>query len=371
VIDNGSGFIKAGFAGDTEPQSIFPTIVGPNRCGAKDYVNDNSKRAILKFKHPIERGIIMNWDDMERIWHHTFYNELRISPEEHPVLMTENVLNPRANREKMTQIMFETFNTPAFYTATQSALALYASGRTTGLVLDIGYGVTHAVPIYEGMEISHAISRLDLAGRDLTDYLMKLLATRRYIFSTTEEHDCVPDIKEKLCYTALRPQQELLLDTALVEKTYEMPDTQVLTIGKERFQCPDALFNPAVLGMDAPGIVELVFQSIMKSDSDIRKDLYKNIVVSGGSSMFTGLAESIHSELSTLAPSAYLIRIFAPPQRKYYAWLGGSMLGASSTFPDKWISKGDYDEWGPSVVNNVCYCPQNSAYIPSTSLPMI
>jgi len=368
VIDNGSGMCKAGVAGEDAPKVCFPSIVGRPKVTAgamigteqKDvYIGEEAqaKRGILKLAYPIEHGIVTSWDDMEKIWHHCYFNELRVHPEEHPALLTEAPMNPKANREKMIQIFFEGFNVPSFYVSVQAVLSLYASGRTTGIVLDSGDGVTHTVPIYEGYSLPHSIMRIDLAGRDLTEYMMKLLTEIGVSFASSAEREIARDIKEKHAYVALDFDTELKAssESSVKEVPYTLPDGQVITIGNQTFRCPEALFQPLKLGKEYPGIHELTFQSIMKCDVDVRKELYGNIVMSGGTTMFTGISERLNKEITALAPSTIKIKVVAPAERRFSVWIGGSILSSLSSFQTLWVTKAEFDETGPTIVHRKCF----------------
>jgi actin-related protein len=367
VIDNGSGVVKAGFSGEDAPRAIFPSIVGrPKNPGviigveAKDeYIGDEAqqKRGVLKITYPVGHGIVQDWDDMEKIWNHTFYVELRVSPDEHPVLLTEAPLNPKVNREKMTQIMFETFNVPCLYVAIQAVLSLYSAGRTTGIVCDSGDGVTHTVPIYEGFSIPHAVSRIQLAGRDLTGFMAKLLTERGYNFTSSAEMEIVRDIKEKTAFVAVDYEAALkqATDSSSLEMNYELPDGKVITIGSERFRCPEYLFKPLEMnGKELDSIQDLTYKSIQECDVDVRRELYQNIILSGGTTMFEGIGERLLKEIESRAPKSINVKVIASPDRRYAVWRGGSTLTSLSTFASMWITKEDYDEHGASIVHRKC-----------------
>lgn len=250
--------------------------------------------------------------------------------------------------------MFETFHTPNIYLGITSVMSLYTAGLKTGIVVDSGYGATQIVPIYQGYALPHAILRLDLAGLELTNYLMKILSDRGNKFTTPADQKVVSDIKEKMCYVAADVVKEKSELGPAVETKYTLPDGRVITIGDERFRCPEALFKPSLVDKVSEGIHTLTFDSIRKCDDDTWKDMYGNIVFSGGSTMFQGLADRMTTEMSALAPSGLNVKVTAPPVRKISTWIGASILASLSTFQEMWITKAEYDESGPGVVHRKC-----------------
>jgi actin-related protein len=295
---------------------------------------------------------------MEKVWHHTFFNELRVNPSEATgVLLTEAPRNPKANREKMTQVMFETFEVSNMYVAIQAVMSLYAAGRTTGLVVDSGDGVTHTVPVFEGFNIPHAVEKMDIAGRVLTDYLQKLLLEAGEALTSSAELEIVRDIKEKLCYVAqdFDAEHQASSGSSEHDKQYTMPDKRVITVPNSiRISCPELLFKPELNGKSVKPIHALAWSSVQESDIDVRKDLCKNVIMSGGTTMYEGLPDRLKNELVNLAPSGAEIRVVASSDRKYAVWKGASTLASLSTFAASWVSKADYEEHGASIVHRKC-----------------
>ncbi|EFC37910.1 hypothetical protein NAEGRDRAFT_44817 [Naegleria gruberi] len=329
IIDNGSCTMKVGIANeqDNTPTSIFPTLVGHHKKSTSTtIVGDEAiaKRGICTLKYPIEHCVITN---------------------------IEAVREPKCNRERMTQIVFEEFNISSFYVAMQGVLALFASGKTSGIVLDLGESVSRAVPVYEGYALTHAISSWNFAGREITEYLVQAFAGCKIPYFAEHPTDVMTDMKHNICYVALDFDQEN--EKAVTDVSYELPDGSLINIGCERFKCTEELFNP---NLDShSGIHEQVFNSIRKCDMDVRKDMFSNIILAGGTTMFTGLSERVEKELSALAPSNVKINVEAPPFRKYSVWLGGSLLSSLSSFEPMWISCKEYDEIGPSIVHRKCF----------------
>jgi centractin len=353
VLDNGSGTIRAGFAGSETPSSVFPSYVGRPKhprvlAGALEgdvFIGPRAQelRGLLKLKWPLEHGIVTSWEDMERIWRYIYETELKTMSEEHPILLTEAPLNPRANREQAAQLLFETFNVPAMFVAVQATLSLYAAGRTTGIVLDVGDGVSHAVPVYEGFAVNSAVRRVDVAGRDMTEYLQTLLRRAGYVFHTSAEKEIVRQMKEKICYVALDPRREEKEwaqvhypgnDDERKKKfvEYTLPDGKKIAIGAERFRAPELLFDPELIGLEYSGVHQMVVDAIQRTDMDLRRNLYGNIVLSGGGTLTKGFGNRLVQEVNRVAPKDMRIKIFAPNERMYTTWIGGSILAGLSTF---------------------------------------
>ncbi|KDO22129.1 hypothetical protein SPRG_10947 [Saprolegnia parasitica CBS 223.65] len=373
VVDNGSGILKAGFAGGELPQAVFPSYVGTTKhlrmmAGGAYESGDTfvgsrvqQHRGLFTIKYAMEHGIVTDWDRMQRIWEHMYSKDmLNITSEEHPVLLTEAPLNPAANRVKAAEVFFESFNAPAFFVSPQAVLSLYASGRTTGVVLDVGDGVTHVVPVYESFTLPHAITRMDVAGRDVTNYLQLLCRRAGYVFQTSAELEIVKEIKEKLCYVAFNPAKEEQLahaagDTpssaAQASSEYRLPDGSVLNLGPEKFRAPEILFRPDLIGSEYTGVQDCLVHAILRSDMDLRKTLFSQIVLSGGSTLFPGFGDRLLSEVRKKAPKDIKIRISAPPARQYSTWIGGSILASLATFKTMWITKAEYEEHGASIVH--------------------
>lgn len=377
--------------GSNFPEHVFPSIVGRPILRAEErdaisatgvqikdlMVGDEAEavRTYLQVSQPMEHGVVKDFDDMRHgtchaltiVWNYTFDEKLRIDPRGRKILLTEPPMNPKRNREEMCRIMFEEYGFDGVYVAIQAVLTLYAQGLQTGVVVDSGDGVTHIVPVYEGFAMPHLTRRLDVAGRDVTRHLIKLLLTRGYAFNRTSDFETVRQIKEKLCYVSydLDLDKRLADETTALVESYTLPDGRVIRVGPERFQAPECLFQPHLIGLEQPGMAELLFQTIQSAAVDVRPELYKHIVLSGGSSMYPGLPSRLEKEMKQLYLSRVLqgdgarlsnfkLRIEDPPRRKHMVFLGGAVLSDIMKNRDSfWISRAEWYEQGARALDRL------------------
>jgi len=321
-------------------------------------------RTMLQITYPLDNGIIRNWEDMQYVWDYTFQEKLKVNPQECKIMLTEAPMNPVQNRKKMIEVMFEKYGFKSCYIAIQAVLTLYAQGLLTGVVVDSGDGVTHIVPVFEGYALPHLTRRLDVAGRDVTRYLIKLLLLRGYAFNRTADFETVRQIKEKLCYVGydLELEKRLAQETTVLVQSYTLPDGRIIRVGGERFEAPEVLFEPHLLDVEGSGMADQLFDCINKADVDTRTEFYNHIVLSGGSTMYPGLPSRLEKEIKQLYLQKVLkgnkvqlakfkCRIEDPPRRKHMVFLGGAVLAEIMKDKDHfWMNKAEYEEQGEGVL---------------------
>jgi len=383
VCDNGTGFVKCGFAGSQFPKAIFPSMVGRPVLRSDEKIqgvqikdimvgDDASKaRQNLKINLPMENGRVKDWEDIFHVWNYTFQERLKINPTECKILLTEPPENPIANRKKMLQAMFETYGFKAAYVAIQAILTLYAQALISGVVVDSGDGVTHVVPVYEGYSLNFNMRRIDVAGRDVTRYMINLLTLRGYAFNRSADEEVVQKIKEQLCYVARDKEFEKQLadETTVLVQKYTLPDGRVIKIGRERYMAPECLFSPDLINLECKGMSGALFDSIESCEPDLRTTLRKFIVLSGGSTMYPGLpsrlekdmngfykkrrAEELQKNKGLTGGSDIKVLIEDPPRRKHMVFLGGAVLaGVMADKPEFWVTKQEWQEKGDQYCLN-------------------
>ena len=256
-------------------------------------------------------------------------------------------------REKMAQILFEKFECSGVFIANQPVLALYASGHTEGCVVSCGFHKTQCVPVEKGFAVPEAVTILNFGGRAVSNCFAKSLGDR-VPSSTRVEMEVVGNMKEKIGYVTLDLEQEIKKPADKIEESYKLPSGQEVTIGNERFRCPEGLFQPSLLSIESPGIHEACYNSIMKCKEDVRKTIFGSIVLSGGTTLFPGLTDRFTAEMMTLSLPANHPTVVSPSNRGDAVWSGASILAAMDNFQSMWVFKKEYEESGTSVLHEKC-----------------
>ncbi|ELP91987.1 actin, putative [Entamoeba invadens IP1] len=329
VIDNGSSLTKIGMGECENPKSVIPTI----------------QNGIS----PVERGLIKNWDTMEQLWHRVFYNELKIKPKEHPLLYIEPVMNPKNDRNKIVQIMFENNKIPSLLMCPSTYSTIIGKDLRCGFCIESGDGVTQIGVMYDGYSMPCIEFKHYFAGNDLTQNFIKRMNGKGYSLNTPEMKKAVENIKETLFYTALDVNDEIKKDVKELEKSYKLPDGKEMIIARKRYGFPEALFNLAVIDITAEGIQEFVSKGIEKLDYDIRNLLASNIVLGGGNTKINGFEARLEKELKNMnSQRPYKFQTYEDP--KIAAWIGGSLISQSHFFGERSLTKEEYNEKGEEII---------------------
>ena len=348
IVDLGSGIIKAGFGGEDGPRSIFNSVVGiPKQLGLmvgmeqkERYVGDEaiSKLQIMDFNSPIQRGEVVDWDKFETLLHFLFYSEMKIVPEEISILVTETPLSSKANRMKLAETLFETFNVERIHIANSSMLGLYSYGKTSGLVVDCGFNVTSTVPVYEGYPLPHASTKVNIGGEDLSKSLLEMIKTNLDpAYKGIKGRILADDIKEKLGYLQLTQEEE----TENEVNEYTLPDGKNIKLNSELYKHCDILFNPGDSGNKS--IKDCVIESLEKCDSNIKSDIKENICLTGGTTLLKNFSEKLKNELSDSSEGSGF-NMSSVPERQFSSWIGGSIVASLDNFQYMWVTKQSYDE---------------------------
>lgn len=365
VIDNGSGNFKIGFSGEPSPKSVFPSISGRPKIYHSFPHSDPTEygdealyhRYVLTFNEIIHRGIITNWKDYDGLINYGFINGLRVPIEENSIIFTETTFNPRDCREKLIELMIEVKNSRLFYIKNDAVLSLLASGRKTGIVIETGDGCTCIVPIYEGLPIRDAIKKIDIGGSDIVkNFIESVSSGNKEILKKSWEYVECCKIKEKLFYVADDYEAELEKVKSTNEKVHMIHKyNKVEFLDRERFMNSEILFDPKMLDLDFEGIPKEIVKSILKCDVKIQRNLFSNIIISGGNSLLNGFVERIKKELNILTKNMNInINVVAQDGRENWSWVGGSILSSEDNFNEIAISSSEYMEVGKNIVNIKC-----------------
>ncbi|CAD8065674.1 unnamed protein product [Paramecium sonneborni] len=360
VIDMGSSQIKAGIGGEEKPKLIFNSYIGRPKYKALPVANSqefyvgnqitDSTRGVIKIKYPYQKGIIKDMNEMDQLWKYAF-QELRGNPKECPILLTEPPYASQQQKVEITKQFFESYNCPALFFAVSGVTSLFASGKSTGVILDIGDTISQSIPIYDGFYIQHSAQRVDLAGRDVTENLNNLLRRAGYTFTTTAEYEIVKKIKEKRCF--LSPAmigEDKFQEERKIKDQYMLPDNSTIELSFEKQRAPEILMCPEKYGLELNSIPEILANSIQKVDLDLRKPLYSEIVLTGGTSLMQGFPERLIGEVKKLVPKEAKVKIWAPPERITLSWQGGSILTNLASFKSMWILKKEFEDEGERIL---------------------